>query len=347
MRRSTRLAAVVAVFALALTGCGKKEVEKAGSDALCAKTGDGPKIGLAYDVGGRGDDSFNDLAAKGVQDAAKELDATCTEQEADKGEPETAKEERLRTLAESGRNPIVAVGAAYAVATAKVAAEYPAITFAVVDGFTEAKNLTNLSFTPEQGAYLAGMAAGLKTETDKLGFVGGVKGPVIDPFAAGFQAGAKAVNPKVKVEFKWLSDALDDKAFKNIPGGRTAATALFDGGADIVFHAAGESGNGVFEAADTADKWAIGVDADQYLGADEKFKDNILTSSLKKVDVAVIDFLKAFDAGTVKAGFDVYDLKRDGVGYSTSGGYIDDITTQLDEAKAKIIAGDIKVPNTL
>jgi basic membrane protein A len=339
------------VVAMAMTACAKneeaKDSEGSGADELCPADGSGPKIGLAYDVGGRGDQSFNDLAAKGVSDAAESLDATCTEQEATAGEAESAKEERLRTLADADHNPIIAVGAAYAEAAAKVAVEYPDISFAVVDGFSEADNITNLVFAPEQGAYLVGMAAGLKTETDKLGFVGGVKGPVIDPFAAGFQAGAKAVNPKVKVEFKWLSDALDDKAFRNVPGGRTAATALYDGGADIVFHAAGESGLGVFEAADEADKWAIGVDADQYLAADEKFKDNILTSSLKRVDVAVLDYIEAFDAGEVQAGFDLFDMKRDGVGYATSGGYIDDITDQLEEAKTKIVSGEIKVPNTL
>ena len=149
----------------------------------------------------------------------------------------------------------------------------------------------------EQGSFLVGVAAGLKTKTDKVGFVGGVKGPIIDPFAAGYQAGVKAVNPKATVEMKWLSDQADAKAFANPPGGKTAATALYDNGSDIVFHASGLSGNGVFEAAAAEDKLAIGVDSDQYLTAPTDQQSHILTSALKRVDVAVFDFAKAFDDG--------------------------------------------------
>lgn len=335
------------MFALALTGCAQNDADTEASDELCPSDGDGPKIGLAYDVGGRGDDSFNDLAAKGVSDAAEEHDATCTELEASADEPETAKEERLRQLAENGHEPVIGVGSAYTASVQKVAAEYPDVTFGVVDGFAEGDNVTNLVFPAEQGAYLVGMAAGLKTETNKLGFVGGLEDPVITTFAAGFKAGALAVNPDVTFEYRYLSDAFDAKAFKNVPGGRTAATALYDDGADIVFHAAGESGNGVFEAADQAEMWAIGVDADQYLGAPEAQKDNILTSSLKKVDLAVLTFVDNFVDGSVEPGFDLFDLSRDGVGYATSGGFVDEYVDQIEEAKAKIISGEIKVPTTL
>lgn len=347
MRNISKIAAVAMVASLALAGCGKNN-ETDSAAGLCPATGDGPKIGVAYDVGGRGDDSFNDLAAKGVQDVAEELKATCTEAEASAAEPESAKQERLRTLADAGHDPIIGVGSAYTAAVQIVAAEYPELKFAVVDGFAEGDNVTNLVFTPEQGGYLVGMAAGLTTESNKLGFVGGLKHPVIDTFAAGFVAGAKEVNPDVTVEFKYLSDDFNAQAFKNIPGGRTAANALYDGGADIVFQVAGESGNGVFEAADAAETWAIGVDADQYLGADEAWKDNILTSSIKRVDLAVATFLNAYADGTVKGGFDVYDMKRDGVGYSTSGDFLsDEVIAKIEEAKAKIISGEIKVPTEL
>lgn len=348
MRRLTKIAAASAVLALTLAGCGNNDnsSNKASSDELCGD-GDGPKIGLAYDVGGRGDKSFNDLAAAAVKKASDELDASCKESEAGNQEPDSAKEERLRTLADAGYDPIVAVGAVYTEEVQKVATEYPELTFAVVDGFAEGDNVTNLVFSPEQGSYLVGIAAGLKTETNKIGFVGGVKGPIIDPFAAGFQAGIKEVNPEATVDMKWLSDAPDEKAFSNPPGGRTAATALYDDGADIVFHASGLSGNGVFEAAEAADKWAIGVDSDQYNTAPEAQQDNILTSSLKRVDVATFDFLEAYTKDEVEAGFDVYDLARDGVGYSTTGGFIDDIEDQIEEYKQKILDGEIKVPNTL
>ncbi len=352
MRRLTKIAAVTAVLALSVTGCAKKDTQtttaSGGSKSgLCASDGKGPKIGLAYDIGGRGDKSFNDLAAAGTKKAAASLDATCKESEAAPDEPDSAKEERLRTLADAGYDPIVAVGFVYTPMVTKVAKEYPKLKFAVVDGAAEGKNVTNLAFAPEQGSFLVGVAAGLKTKTDKVGFVGGVKGPIIDPFAAGYQAGVKAVNPKATVEMKWLSDQADQKAFANPPGGKTAATALYDDGADIVFHASGLSGNGVFEAAAANKKLAIGVDSDQYLSAPAAQKKYILTSALKRVDVAVDDFINAYNDGKTKAGFDVYDLKRDGVGYSTSGGQLDDIKSKIDAYKAKIISGDIKVPNEL
>jgi basic membrane protein A and related proteins len=352
LRRLTKIAAVTAVMALAVTGCAKKDAPTTtagGSDkgGLCASGGKGPKIGLAYDIGGRGDKSFNDLAAAGTKKASEDLDATCKESEAAPDEAPTAKEERLRTLAEAGYDPIVAVGFVYTDMVTKVAKEYPDVKFAIVDGASKGDNVTNLSFAPEQGSFLVGVAAGLKTKTDKVGFVGGVKGPIIDPFAAGFQAGVKQANPKATVEMKWLSDQADAKAFANPPGGKTAATALYDSGADIVFHASGLSGNGVFEAAEEAKKMAIGVDSDQYLSAPKAQQPYIMTSALKRVDVAVYDFVKAFKDGTVKSGFDVYDLKRDGVGYATSGGQIDDIKSEIDGYKQKIVSGQIKVPNTL
>lgn len=351
MRRLTQFAAVTAVLALAITGCAKKEADtgSASSDkgGLCASGGKGPKIGLAYDIGGQGDKSFNDLAAAGTKKASQDLDATCKESEAVTDEPASAKEERLRTLADAGYDPIMAVGFIYTPMVTKVAKEYPDVKFAVVDGAAEGDNVTNLVFAPEQGAYLVGIAAGLKTKTDKLGFVGAAKGPIIDPFAAGFKAGVEEVNPKATVEMKWLSDQLDAKGVANPPGGKTAATALYDSGADIVFHASGLSGNGVIAAAAAAKKLVIGVDADQYLSASKAEQPYVLTSALKRVDVAVYDFVKAYDDDAVKAGFDLYDMKRDGVGYATSGGQVDDIKSRIDSYKEKVVSGEIKVPKEL
>jgi basic membrane protein A len=351
LRHTTKLMAVAVTVALVLAGCGKKENTGAsGNDELCAdKSGAGPKIGLAYDIGGRGDHSFNDLAAAGVKKALGELDATCEESEASLDEPDSAKEERLRTLAEAGYNPVVAVGYVYTEEVQKVAKEYPNVKFAIVDGFGEGTNVTNLVFSVEQGSFLVGVAAALKTKAKKVGFIGGVRGPIIDPFAAGYKAGVAAVDPSIKVDMKWLSDNADAKAFANPSGGKTAATALYDGGDDVVFHAAGLSGNGLFEAVAALgeDKWAIGVDSDQYQTATAEQQKHILTSSQKRVDVAVFDFAKSFKEGTTKPGYDLYDIKRDGVGYATSGGHIDDITSKIDEYKAKLISGELKAPSKL
>jgi basic membrane protein A and related proteins len=351
LRHTTKLAALAVTVALVVAGCAKKEEPgAAASDELCAdKSGAGPKIGLAYDIGGRGDHSFNDLAAAGVKKSLDELDATCEESEAATDEPDSAKEERLRTLAEAGYNPIIGVGFVYTEEVNKVSKEYPNIKFAVVDGFAEGPNITNLVFSVEQGSFLVGVAAGLKTKTKKVGFIGGAPGPVIDPFAAGYKAGVAAVDPAIKVDIKWLSDEGNAKAFANPAGAKTAATALYDAGSDVVFHASGLSGGGLFDtvAAKPDGIWAIGVDADQYQTATADQQKHILTSSLKKVDVAVFDFVKAFKDGTAKPGYDVYDIKRDGVGYATSGGHIDDITSKIDEYKAKLVSGELKAPSKL
>jgi basic membrane protein A len=351
LRHTTKLAALAVTVALVVAGCAKKEnTGAAASDELCAdKSGAGPKIGLAYDIGGRGDHSFNDLAAAGVKKSIDELDATCEESEAAAEEPDSTKEERLRTLAEAGFNPIIGVGFVYTEEVNKVAKEYPNTKFAVVDGFAEGANITNLVFSVEQGSFLVGVAAALKTKTKKLGFIGGVRGPVIDPFAAGYKAGAAAVDPSITVDMKWLSDKGDKTAFANPAGAKTAATALYDGGADIVFHAAGLSGNGLFDVVATKPDgvWAIGVDSDQYQTATAGQQKHILTSSQKRVDVAVFDYAKAFKDGTSKAGYDLYDIKRDGVGYATSGGFIDDIAPKIDEYKAKLISGELKAPSKL
>ncbi|MEV0796769.1 BMP family ABC transporter substrate-binding protein [Kribbella sp. NPDC050281] len=353
MRHTSKLAAVAITVALILAGCAKKNEDAAasgGSDELCAdKSGAGPKIGLAYDIGGRGDHSFNDLAAAGVKKSLDELDATCEESEAAAQEPDSAKEERLRTLAEAGFNPIVAVGFVYTEEVNKVAKEYPDKKFAVVDGFAEGPNITNLVFSVEQGSFLVGVAAGLKTKAKHVGFIGGTRGPIIDPFAAGYKAGVAAVDPSIKVDMKWLSDKGDDKAFANPGGAKTAATALYDAGADIVFHASGLSGGGLFDVVSTKPDgiWAIGVDSDQYQTATPEQQKHILTSSLKKVDVAVFDFAKAFKDGTTKPGYDLYDIKRDGVGYATSGGFLDDVTPKIDEYKAKLISGELTAPSKL
>jgi basic membrane protein A len=307
---------------------------------------DGMKIGLAYDIGGRGDHSFNDLAAKAI-DEAKAMGAEVQEVSPTPDEPDSAKEERLRTLADAGYNPIIAVGFVYSEEAQKVAKEYPDVHFAVVDGFLDADNLTNLVFSVNEASYLVGLAAGYTTKTNKVGFIGGVRGPVIDPFAAGYQAGVKAANPQATVSMKWLSDKADAKAFANPDGGKIAANALYDAGCDVVFHAAGKSGDGLFEAAAEQKKWAIGVDSDQYQTAPADAKQYILTSSLKRVDVAVASFIQSVKDGSVQAGFDNFDLASDGVGYSTSNPAIDDIKDKIDAAIPKITSGEIKVPSEL
>ncbi|MFC4057910.1 BMP family protein [Planomonospora corallina] len=305
------------------------------------------KVGLAYDIGGRGDQSFNDAAAAGLDKAKTELGIADTKElEAGSGETEAAKEERLRLLAQGGYNTIIAVGFAYSGPVKKVATEFPDVKFAIVDDeAATGANISNLVFAEHEGSFLVGAAAALKSKKNHVGFVGGVEVPLIKKFEAGFAAGAKAVKSDIKVDVKYLSQPPDFSGFTDPAKGKTAAEGMFDAGADVVYHAAGGSGGGVFEAAKAAKGWAIGVDSDQALTAAPEVRDVILTSMVKKVDVAVLDFLKGVADGSVKSGPVVYDLKAGGVDYSTTGGHVDDIKTQLDEYKQKIISGEIKVPS--
>ena len=348
MRRTTKFAAVLAAGILALSACGSDSDNDNGSASdggSKAPTSD-VKVGMAYDVGGRGDQSFNDSAAAGLDQAKEDgLIADSQESEAEDGEAETAREERLRVFADAGYDPIIAVGFAYEASVTKVAAEYPDVHFAIIDSENvTADNVANLVFAEEQGSFLVGAAAALKSKAGHIGFVGGVETPLIQKFQAGYEAGAQAVNPDIKVDVKYLTQVPDFSGFADPAKGKTAAQGMYDNGADIVYHAAGGSGGGVFEAASEAKGWAIGVDSDQYNTADPSVKDVILTSMLKNVNVAVHEYLKKVSEGEFPSGVTRYDLAVDGVGYSTSGGFVDDITDQLDEYKQQIVDGEIEVP---
>ena len=349
MRRRTKFAALltVGVLSLAATACG--DDGDSGDDTGDSAPESDIKVGMAYDVGGRGDQSFNDSAAAGLDQAVEEFGMDSEESEAEDGEAETAREERLRTFAEAGYNPIIAVGFAYSASVAKVAPEYPDVNFAIIDDEVAAgDNIANLVFAEEQGSFLVGAAAALKSGAGQIGFVGGVETPLIQKFEAGYIAGAEAVNPDIQVDSTYLTQVPDFSGFADPAKGKTAAQGMFDGGADIVYHAAGGSGGGVFEAAAEAGEgnWAIGVDSDQYETADPSLQDVILTSMLKNVNVAVYEYLTAVNDGDVPTGVTRYDLAVDGVGYSTSGGFVDDITDQLDDYKQQIIDGEIEVPTT-
>jgi len=354
----SKIAVMAVIASIALTGCGNNDNNKdnkgtTSSSADVCKTakGKGPKVGLAYDVGGRGDQSFNDSAYAGLKKAVSDLDATCVTGEATDGEAESARETRLKDMADAGMNPIIGVGFAYSDAVNAVAPNYPDISFGVIDGFDPDKtanaNVAYLGFAENEGSYLVGVAAALKTKTGTIGFVGGVHNDLIKKFEAGYVAGAKATKPDIKVQVKYIEES-DLSGFGDPAGGKDAATAEYDAGADVVYHASGASGSGVFEAAADAGtgKWAIGVDSDQYLTASASAKPHILTSMLKRVDVATFDMIKSVADGSPLTSYQTYDLKKDGVGYATSGGFIDDIKSKIDEAATKIKSGEIKVPTT-
>ena len=382
-RRGFALAAAVLSSALVVTGCardtgapatggggatagGAQQCQRnaapaasgaAASTAAALPNSDasGLKVGIAYDIGGRGDQSFNDAAAAGLERAISELGLVkenTRELSASPNESEDAAATRLRQLVSDGFSPIVAVGFKYASAVKTVAAENPQVRFAIVDDNTvELPNVTPLVFAEEQGSFLVGAAAALKTTACKVGFVGGVETPLIQKFEAGYIAGAKAVAPNIQVDAKYLTPAGDFTGFNDPAKATEVARGQLDGGADIVYHASGASGKGVFEAvsgANTAQapRWAIGVDSDQAKSASPPTNERILTSMLKRVDVAVFDYINASAAGNLGTLPKIFDLKVDGVGYATTGDHLTDVAPQLDAYKAAIISGQITVPST-
>src|SRR4051794_40468232 len=198
---------------MALSGCGSSSggsggdsKSSASNDVCKTAKGDGPKVGVAYDVGGRGDQSFNDSAYRGLTQATKDLGATCIEAKATTSDNDTTRAERLRTLAEGGYNPVIAIGYLYSPAAAKVAAEMPDTSFAVVDGYSSTlakpalKNLNDLVFAANEGSYLVGVAAALKTKAKHVGFVGGAPGAAIGPLRARYQARVKRGDPATKID---------------------------------------------------------------------------------------------------------------------------------------------------
>jgi basic membrane protein A and related proteins len=347
----TKTAALVLASSLALAACASDE--EGGGDGGSGSEGSAAaeelKVGLAYDTGGRGDRSFNDSAFAGVEAA---LEANAGDfSELSPNADASNRADLLTQLADEGYNPVIAVGFAYGDVIGEVAEQYPDTTFAIIDSSVAeigADNLTGLLFAEEQGSFLAGVAAALKTTTDHIGFVGGVETPLIEKFEAGYFAGAQAVNPDITIDSSYLTPAGDFSGFNDPAKGQIAAQGMFDAGADIVYHAAGGSGLGVFQAAAASNKRAIGVDSDQYNTVDDPaLQAVIMTSMLKRVDNAVENFIGEFVDGSLEGGSDVVnDLSTDGVGLANSGGFIDDIQDQIDDYRQQIIDGDIEVPTT-
>ena len=370
LKRGVAVVAIALAGALAMTSCAKGGDDDSDSGApsgqKCRTAEDltpppsstapgetidasAMKVGLAFDIGGRGDASFNDAAAAGLDKMVSEAglkkentkELTATDQEA-----ESAKQTRLQQLADEGYNPVVAIGFAYSDATVAIAKKYPDTKFAVVDGFAEnaPKNVTFLGFAEQEGSFLVGVVAALKSKSGTVGFVGGVNVPLIQKFEAGFTQGVKAAKPDTKVVKKYITQAGDLTGFTDPAKGQAAAEGLINQGADVVYHGAGASGKGVFAAAHSAGIMAIGVDSDQFNQKSvAEYKDVIITSMLKRVDVAVFDYITATATDKLADLPPVFDLKVDGVGYSTSGGKIDDIVPEVDKYKQEIIDGKVIV----
>ncbi|HHX92481.1 MAG TPA: BMP family ABC transporter substrate-binding protein [Clostridiales bacterium] len=324
MRRVISVLLVLAmVFALA--GCG-------GGQTL---DGSAKKVVMITDTGGLGDESFNDLAYEGILRAAEDFGIQYSVLEsatADDYAPNIA------AAVEEGADLIVCVGFLFEGVLAEMAVQYPDQLFALVDAQVDAPNVAGLTFSEEEGSFLVGVAAGLMTETDKVGYIGGMQFPVIEKFQYGYQAGVKAANPDAQV-FVAYTQSFDDSA-----AGKENALAQHNQGADVIYHAAGGCGIGLIQAADEQGFWAIGVDQDQSSLA----PDHVLCSMIKRVDVAVYDAIKLVLEDSFTGNDIKYALSADGVGISDNAGNVpEDIMEQVEAWKAKIVAGDFAVPYDL
>jgi basic membrane protein A len=320
--------------------------ETTAPDGTSAPVEEGLTVGLLFDITGRGDKSFNDAAAAGLDQAVDEFGVVPSES-TPTGDGDRA--ERLNGLIDQGNGLIIGVGFLWGDAITAGATANPDLSFAIIDSVVDLPNVASLTFAEQEGSFLVGAAAALKSQSGKVGFIGGVENDLIKRFEAGFAAGARQVNPDIEVLVNYISQPPDFTGFNDSAKGKEIAAAQYADGADVIYSAAGASGLGAFEAAAEAgapgEVWAIGVDSDQYNLVSPELQPYILTSMLKRVEVAVYETTKAYAEGNFEAGVQTFDLSVDGVGYSTTGGFIDDITDELDDLKQQIIDGDIEVPS--
>lgn len=298
------------------------------------------KVAMVTDVGGVNDQSFNQSAWEGLKKAKKELGVKIAYKES---RQDADYAPNLETLTDAGYDLIWGVGFLMADSIKSTAQLNPDQYYAIIDFFygdETPKNVGCAIFQEEQPSFLVGYIAGKMTKTNKIGFVGGIKFPLIEKFEYGYMAGAKLANPDVEIVRQYA------ESFTDAAKGKAITNNMYQQGADIVFHAAGAVGDGVIEAAKEKGKWAIGVDKDQNSLA----PDNVLTSAIKRVDNAVFDMVKKLKEGTFKGGEAVmYNLNNDGVGIAPSSDkhVPAEILAEVDELLAKIKAGEIVVPATL
>jgi basic membrane protein A len=333
IKKSWLLLSLCAVLMLALVGCG--------SQAGASNPG-GFKVGMVTDTGGLNDESFNQSAYAGLTKAKQDLGIELKALESKRDEDYVS---NLTKFAKDHYNLTWAVGFKFEKAIPDVANQFPNLNFGIVDsnlGGNIPKNVTAVTFKEEEGSFLVGVIAGLTTKTNKVGFIGGITSPLIKKFESGYRAGVYAVNPKAEVKVAYA------ESFVDATKGRSLAQNMYNEGVDVIFHAAGGVGKGLFDEVKTREKgkfWAIGVDMDQSKLA----PDHTLTSMVKRVDVAVYNVTKELKEGKLKPGQQIeLGLKENGVGIAdtTSKHVSADVLKKVDEFKQKIINGEIKVPKT-
>ncbi|HET9620192.1 MAG TPA: BMP family ABC transporter substrate-binding protein [Kofleriaceae bacterium] len=308
------------------------------------KAGSGVRIGLVFDVGGKNDKSFNEAAWRGLSRARDELGVDVAFIEPTEG---ADRESALRTFAARKVDLVIGVGFIFGPDLERLAQQFPDIKFAGVDyspsdGVGTLPNLAGLRFREQEGSFLVGAIAGLTSRSKVVGFVGGMKIPLIRKFEAGYEAGVRQVCPTCRVVAAYAGT--EPKAFADPSLGEELASAQYDQGADVIFHAAGKTGDGVFAAARQRGAKAIGVDSDQF--------DNapccVMTSMIKRVDVAVVDIVKDIIAKRFKGGLHEIGLAEKGVGFVADERNREllpiEVVEKANELGQEIIEGKIQVP---
>ncbi|WP_430885701.1 BMP family lipoprotein [Fusibacter sp. JL216-2] len=321
MKKALSLLLVVLLVGSMLAGCAAEE-----QNAV---------VGMITDTGGLGDQSFNDSAWAGMTRAEEEFGISKKVLES-----ETADDyfPNLVSFAEEDADLVVGVGFLFNEAMIQAAEKFPEQKFAIVDSVVEADNVASITFAENEGSFLVGVIAGMQTETNKVGFIGGMKFPLIEKFEYGFRAGVKAVNPEAEV-FVNYADSFEDAA-----KGKEIALVQHQKGADVIYHAAGGVGVGLIQAAEEEGFWAIGVDQDQSALSPS----NVLCSMIKRVDNAVFQTIEAVQNDTFEGGVSLFDLKANGVGYSDDAGNLsDELKAAADKYADAVKDGTITVPATM
>ncbi|PYS79215.1 MAG: BMP family ABC transporter substrate-binding protein [Acidobacteria bacterium] len=322
------------------------------------------RVGIVFDIGGKDDRSFNAAAFVGVKcaETGKRPDGQPCEdnkgalgivlRDVEPGNPVSI-EPAMRAFAERGYDLIIGVGFAQAPIMDVVAKDYPNIHFAIVDGASQLPNVASLVFKEHEGSYLVGVIAARESKTGTLGFIGGMDIGLIHRFAVGYEEGAKSVNPNVRVIVNYVG--VTDTAWNNPGKGKELALAQIGKGADVIFTAAGNSGLGAFDAVEQQGKDASGRAKDFVIGVDSNQNGVkpgfVLTSMVKRVDNAVYQIVSDVVNHQFKGGFHIYGLESDGVAYAMDDNnralIPPDVIQQAEEAKQKIIAGQIKVTDAM
>lgn len=294
--------------------------------------------GLLFDLGGKFDKSFNEASFGGAEQFKEETGTEYVEFEISN---EAQREQALRRFAEDGRNPIVMAGFNWAAALEVVAEEYPETDFAIIDMVVDKPNVRSIVFKEQEGSYLVGILAGMASESGTVGFVGGMQVPLIGKFECGYVGGVKAANPDANVIRNYTGDT--PAAWNDPTRGGEITRNQVDQGADVVYHAAGGTGVGVLQAAADADILGIGVDSNQ----NGMHPGSVLTSMIKRVDVAVYNAFMDAKNGSFDYGIQNLGLAEDGVGYAVDENNEELLTEEMkaavEKAKADIISGAVEV----